>query len=86
MLNAKSGVAIAAAAAALFATGLLSSTTAQAAEMDSVKCAGINSCKGHSECKTASSDCKGLNSCKGQGWLTSKSEKECMDAGGKVIK
>ncbi|MBP6898717.1 MAG: hypothetical protein KBC73_01450 [Burkholderiaceae bacterium] len=79
------GVAIATAAAALFATGLMATPTAQAADA-TVKCAGTNSCKGSSECKTAKSECKGHNACKGQGWVTAKSAKECTDQGGKVVK
>ncbi|HMC14936.1 MAG TPA: hypothetical protein VKI18_04850, partial [Albitalea sp.] len=66
MLNhIKSGVAIASAAAALFAMGASVSTQVQAAEEATVKCAGINTCKGSSDCQTAKSDCKGQNSCKG---------------------
>jgi hypothetical protein len=85
MSQLKSGVAIATAAAALFTAGLMATPTVQAADMG-VKCVGANSCKGHSECKTAKSECKGQNSCKGTGWKTTKSEKECTDAGGKVDK
>lgn len=81
----KTGIAIASAAAALFALGT-SATVAQAADMPTVKCAGINSCKGTSECKTAKNDCKGHNACKGQGWMSKASAKECTDAGGKVVK
>ncbi|HNC52465.1 MAG TPA: hypothetical protein PLO14_09550 [Accumulibacter sp.] len=86
MSNQLSGVAIAAAAAALFTAGSIVAPTAQAAEGSSVHCAGINSCKGHSECKTAKNECKGQNACKGQGWVTKSSAKECTDAGGKVAK
>ena len=85
MKNVKTGVAIATAAAALFSTGLLATSTAYAADAG-VKCSGTNSCKGTSECKTASNECKGQNSCKGQGWVTVKSAKECTDAHGKVVK
>lgn len=85
MNTVKTGVAIATAAAALLSGGLLATQTAQAAD-GGVKCAGINSCKGTSECKSATNECKGHNSCKGQGWVTSKSEKACTDAGGKVVK
>lgn len=85
MKNLKSGLAVATAAAALFAAGVVA-TPVQAADNAGVKCAGTNSCKGTSECKTASSSCKGQNSCKGHGWVTAKSEKECKDAGGKVVK
>ena len=79
----KSGLAIAAAAAALFALG--AAPMAQAADDGGVKCAGVNSCKGTSECKTAKSDCKGHNSCKGQGWVN-KTAAECKTAGGTVLK
>jgi len=86
MLNQiKSGVAIATAAAALFAMGASVSTQVQAAEEATVKCAGINTCKGTSDCQTAKSDCKGHNSCKGQGWVK-KSAAECKTAGGTVLK
>ena len=86
MLNhIKSGVAIASAAAALFAMGASVSTQVQAAEEATVKCAGINTCKGTSDCQTAKSDCKGHNSCKGQGWVK-KSAAECKTAGGTVLK
>lgn len=79
----KTGLALAAAAAALFATAL--PTAAVAADMK-VKCSGVNSCKGSSECKTAKSACKGQNTCKGQGWTKAESAKACTDAGGKVAK
>lgn len=85
MSQLKTGLAVAAAAAALFAMGTVS-TTVQAADDGSVHCAGVNSCKGTSECKTASNECKGQNACKGQGWVSKKSAKECTDAGGKVAK
>lgn len=79
----KNGLSIAAAAAALFATTGIASV-AQAAD-GMVKCSGINSCKGTSECKTAKSECKGHNSCKGQGWTSKPSAEECSKAGGKVV-
>ena len=86
MTHQRSGVALAAAAAALFATGAMLAPAVHAAEGGKVQCMGINSCKGHSDCKTATSDCKGLNSCKGQGWMEKASDKECLDAGGTVAK
>jgi len=79
----KTGLSIAAAAAALFATAV--PTTAMAAD-GMVKCSGVNGCKGTSECKTAKSECKGQNGCKGQGWVSKKSADECTKAGGKVEK
>jgi uncharacterized membrane protein len=80
----KTGAAVAATVAALFATGsLVAPTVAQAA--DSVQCFGVNSCKGHGACKTASNDCKGMNACKGQGWEPKASKAECESAGGHVM-
>jgi hypothetical protein len=84
MLNLKSGLALATTAAALFSLGTVA-TSVQAADEGSVKCAGVNGCKGHSECKTATSECKGLNGCKGEGWVTKGSAEECVAAGGKVV-
>ncbi|HEX9391156.1 MAG TPA: hypothetical protein VF928_07575 [Usitatibacteraceae bacterium] len=84
MLNLKTGVALAATAAALFA--FTAPATVQAADKtDDVKCAGINSCKGSSDCKTAKNECKGHNACKGQGWVH-KTAAECKAAGGSVLK
>jgi len=84
MTKTKSGAAIAATVAALFASGaMLAPTAAHAGE--GVKCMGINSCKGHSECATAGSSCKGQNACKGQGWKMKASKEECEAAGGKVM-
>lgn len=82
--NFKSALAIASAAAALFAVSA-PITVAHADDM-SVHCAGINSCKGTSDCKTAMNECKGLNSCKGMGWNAKASTKECNAAGGSVVK
>jgi hypothetical protein len=59
------GIALATAAAGLFAVTAVGPTAAQAAK---VKCEGVNSCKGQSDCKSAQGSCKGLNSCKGQGF------------------
>ncbi|RQP24584.1 hypothetical protein DZC73_12050 [Albitalea terrae] len=81
----KSGVALASAAAALFAVTASVSTQVQAADEATVKCAGVNTCKGTSECATAKSGCKGQNGCKGQGWV-SKTATECKAAGGTVLK
>lgn len=78
------GFVLAAAAASMFAAGAIGFTPTPAAA-DGVKCAGINSCKGHSECATASSSCKGLNACKGQGWVSADSAEACTGEGGTVI-
>jgi len=73
---------LAASAAAFFAVGAaISAASAQV----SVKCDGVNSCKGTSACKTASSSCKGHNSCKGLGWSQVSTATECVAKGGTVL-
>ncbi len=71
------GVALAVAAAAMLATAPMA---ANAGTLNG-KCMGVNSCKGHSACKTATSSCKGLNSCKGKGFLEM-TRAECDTADG----
>jgi len=81
----KSGALIAAAAAGLILSGCASQGgSTMAMSGDSVHCAGVNSCKGKTSCKSAKNNCKGQNSCKGQGWL-SKGKSECDAEGGTVI-
>ena len=55
---------------------------------NTVKCSGVNSCKGHGECGAAdgSHACAGKNECKGKGWVKVKSEEECTKKGGTVVK
>ena len=60
-----SSVALAAAAAVMFASAPLATASADDAK---VKCEGANACKGQSACKSAKNACKGQNSCKGQGF------------------
>jgi len=58
---------------------------AMAASGDTVKCMGINACKGQAQCGVSGShSCAGLNECKGKGWIKV-SEAECKDKGGKVL-
>lgn len=78
--NKLTGIALAAAAAAMFA---MAPATQAAKHEGKVHCTGVNGCKGKSECKTASNACKGQNSCKGKGMETM-SEKDCKAKGGKV--
>lgn len=92
MSNKKTGFLVASAVAGLFATGCATSgasapaaTASKDAQTASVNCAGINSCKGSGSCAGAGNSCKGQNACKGQGWVTTASEKECTDQGGKVV-
>ncbi|MCC6470908.1 MAG: hypothetical protein IT563_21510 [Alphaproteobacteria bacterium] len=79
----KTGIVLAAAAAAAFlATGV--ATVTSPAQAAGVKCVGGNACKGQSACKTASSACKGMNACKGKGWSESADKATCEKSGGKV--
>jgi hypothetical protein len=50
-----------------------------------VKCFGVNKCKGHNDCKTASNACKGHASCKGHGFIKM-SKHACEEIGGSVDK
>ena len=78
------GLALATAAAGLFATAGIPAAFADK-EMAKVHCDGVNSCKGHSACQTATSACKGQNSCKGKGWMYL-SKEECIAAKAKMMK
>lgn len=80
----KTGALIAAAAAALAMTGGASAATSTITADTKVHCAGLNSCKGTSDCATAENKCKGQNSCKGHGFLTMKAA-ECLAKNGKII-
>ncbi len=75
------GLAIATAAAGLFAAATIPSVSF-AAEAGMIHCTGINACKGKSDCKTADNACKGMNSCKGKGFVAM-SDKDCKEKGGK---
>ena len=74
-ISAKSGSALAAAAATLLVAGAVVAPV-QAAEMAKGHCIGANACKGHGACKTAKNGCSGKNACKGQGFIESTKE-EC---------
>ena len=76
------GFALAATAAALFATAPLTTMAGghEAGEAQG-KCVGGNACKGQSACATASTGCQGQNACKGQGF-TKTTKAECEEAGG----
>ena len=82
MMTAKkiSGVALAAAAAAMFTVAPMNVSAGAHKEG---KCVGINSCKGASACATATTSCAGQNSCKGQGWVKA-TKAECEEKGGKI--
>lgn len=80
------GATLATAAAALFIAGAAMTVVPATAHADSVKCMGINACKGQGSCKSAANDCKGLNVCKGHGWLPTATASDCTAKGGTVIK
>ena len=75
-MNKLTGMALATAAAGMFALTAAGPSAAQAAK---VKCEGVNACKGQSECKMGKSECKGLNECKGQG-MKEMSKADCDKA------
>lgn len=58
------GALIAAGAAALILAGCTTTATKTASNAASVHCAGVNSCRGTSDCATAGNACKGQNACK----------------------
>jgi len=82
------GFVVAAAVVGMLAGGHTFDGEAKKDSGKTVKCSGVNSCKGHGECASAdgSHACAGKNECKGTGWVKVKSEKECTDKGGTVVK
>ena len=80
----KSGFVVAAAAAALFASGTVAALSTSVHADDSVKCFGVNACKGQSQCRTAQSQCNGHNKCAGKGWIRMDSAAACEAEGGRV--
>lgn len=84
MISAKklTGLALATAAAGMFATAGIAPAFAAKHE-GMVHCLGVNGCKGKSDCATASNACKGMNACKGKG-MNAMSAKDCKAKGGKI--
>ena len=78
-----SGLALASAAAGLFA--LATPIVGTAENEAKVECYGVNSCKGKGSCASTNNSCKGQNACKGQGWVALTKE-GCVALGGKVGK
>lgn len=74
-------IAMAIAAASLFAFAPMSAV--HAGSDAKVHCYGVNKCKGHNDCKSASNSCKGQSACKGKGFVAM-SAKACDHVGGKV--
>ncbi len=80
-INKSTGVALAIAAAGMFAVAPIAAVAGSGHE--DVHCYGINKCKGNNDCKSASNECKGKSSCKGKGFV-SMSKVACDKVGGKV--
>lgn len=82
------GAILASAVATMFlATAALAQEAASpsggsVASVSTVKCFGVNSCKGHGSCKSAHNDCKGQNACKGKGFVENLSADQCTEQGG----
>jgi len=80
-INKSTGVALAIAAAGLFAVAPIVAHAGSG--HDKVHCYGVNKCKGNNDCKSASNACKGKSSCKGKGFVAM-SESACDKIDGKV--
>lgn len=78
------GAALALAVAGIASSAAFAAEKPAADKTDAVHCSGVNSCKGHNDCKTAENACAGAGSCKGHGYLVMPS-KACADVGGKVV-
>jgi hypothetical protein len=81
-----SGIAMALAAAGMLGgcqSNPNGSGSAQMAKADLAHCYGVNACKGHNDCNTASNACAGHASCKGTGFVAMPA-KACADVGGKT--
>jgi uncharacterized membrane protein len=81
-MRTSSGI-LAATAAALFLAGATGVVASPASAAEKIKCDGVNSCKGHSDCKTSSSECAAKNECKGKGFVMLTPE-ECEAAKAKM--
>jgi hypothetical protein len=77
------GTALAMAAAGLVGMAGATPAIAAGATTDMVHCYGVNTCKGHNDCKTAENNCAGHATCKGHGFVAMPA-KSCGDIGGKT--
>ncbi len=84
MTRASKGILIATAAATLFASGAIKARAEDKAGGGTVKCTGINECKGKGACAGAGNTCGGQNECKGKGVIMVP-KAECEQKGGKVV-
>lgn len=79
----KTASMLAMAAATLLITGCANQATSPDTTSAKVHCTGVNECKGHGACATATNACAGQNACKGQGFVEM-TESECKAKGGKI--
>ncbi|MBP1687213.1 MAG: rane protein [Deltaproteobacteria bacterium] len=78
------GAVVATAVAGMFlAKGALAQASEGKSEAKTVRCEGINACKGKGACGGASHDCAGKNECKGKGWVEVSAD-ECKAKGGTI--
>jgi hypothetical protein len=78
------GAAVASAFGSLLASGVAYAGEKEGKTSEkTIRCVGVNDCKGKGSCKSAKNDCKGQNACKGQSF-SELTEKVCSDKGGKV--
>ena len=78
------GAAVASALGSLLASGVAFAAEKEGKTAEkTVKCVGVNDCKGKGTCKSAKNDCKGQNACKGQSFAEL-TQKACLEKGGKV--
>jgi hypothetical protein len=78
------GAAVASALGSLLASGVAFAAEKEGKTAEkTVRCAGVNDCKGKGSCKSAKNDCKGQNACKGQSF-SELTEKACLAKGGTV--
>lgn len=78
------GAAVASALGSLLASGVAYAGEKEGKTSEkTVKCVGVNDCKGKGSCKSAKNDCKGQNGCKGQSY-SELTEKACAAKGGKA--
>ncbi len=83
LITKSTGAALAIAAASLVGCASDTATGKSVSATNDVHCYGVNRCKGHNDCKTASNACKGHASCKGQGFISMPAS-SCDHVGGKV--
>lgn len=76
-----------ASAVALLITSQSFAATETSAPAKSVKCFGVNSCRGKGQCSEKGSNaCAGQNACQGKGWLYSQAADQCQARGGRIVK